>query len=476
MIERSRPTIKNCLLPLGLVGAVYLGSRLGKIIYDLSKHPRLNSVQHPSFVSSEKDEAFDELVRAEALILLNKNKRTGHINGREYVYEPPSEKYIQDWYWDRAHTAVIGSYLDPSLAKETLLTQAAIFDKLGSHGSQIVYFNHAGNLVERKLFNRLRGKEGVDQLTQIPLCGLALEIYVKKTGDWETVKQVLPLFDKHYQYIIDHRYVYKGVDLPVVIHPYESLDSLPSVDLMYQRKLNNKLLFGALAQGTLRKARQLNFDAKEITYAQEYSCFDVAFCAFCIRSYNSLAYLYEKLGNSEKAQYWQERADKSSIDLIGTCFDEENGYFYSRRANGKGELLKVDTAAGLLPLLNKFELHSDIPLLVIRRLLLYSNFLKDDYFIWTVFQNEKEFFQEEVDPLWRGPGCSIFEFYTGLGFMENGQTDLARKLWEGQQKRLVNRFKSGHPFPEFFRPDKTFNDPYMWGILSACNPADLYQN
>lgn len=368
--------------------------------------------------------------------------------------------------------AISAAYVDQELAREVLESQASIFRTLGFHGSQIVYFDQSPFSIEHRLFLKTRSLDDVDRLTQTPLSGLALEVYAIKTGDIDTVRNLLPDYSDHYAWLRDNRVVdSRFAHLPATIHPFESLDAQPATDLMYQRYLGSNAYFHVVALRTLLHAKNNRFRADAITRSGGFVMYDTCFLSFYIRSLFALGKLWDQCGDHRKSMYWRQQAELALSDFIEACFDPETGFFYNRRANRQKELLKVKTASGLLPLL--VELPPAIVDALVQNLSDPAQFLTEDFYMPFVARNETAYYQESFEPLWRGPGSAVLDFMVALGLYENHREDLAEAIHAAQYLRFLHRLHLGYAFPEFYSPEKAFRAPYTWGALAVCNPRDF---
>ncbi len=439
----------------------------------------LDEVAKPRFVSEAGEilpvtdlDFPDEVGYEAAQELLHAHLRSGKLNDQVVRYIVPGARYPHYWYWDSMLAAIAASFLSPELARELLEAQALIFRELGPHGPQIVYFNRSSLPLEYRLFRKTRAVDGVDQLTQTPLSGFALEMYAVKTGDRQTVQRLLPDYAAHYAWLMENRIIDPSVGLPVTIHPFESLDAQPAVDLMYRKPLNRNSQFHTLSARTLVHNRSNRFEAARIAGDGGYVKYDVCFLAFYVRSLFALAKLWAACDDNEKATYWQTQATAARDNLIRTCFDPDSGFFYSRRANADGELLKVKVASGLFPLLLKLPAGIVAPL--IENLVDPAQFLTEDLHVPFVARNEVDHYQEELIPLWRGPGNSVIDFVIVSGLYVNQEEELAGMLYEAQYRRFLQRLQAGHPFPEFYTPEVAFRAPNTWGALALCDPQELF--
>lgn len=459
-----RAALAAASLILGGGAAALGGVRLAR------RHPRLTNWVTEISDSLELQEQVEGFLTDRARDTLRRHVREGRVSPASVTYLIPSEKYRNYWYWDNMLGALAAAYVDPELAAKLLRSQASIYRLLGRHGPQILYFHPSRVPLEGRVFMTARGREGVDQLTQTPNAGLALQAYLRLTGDLETVREVLPDFGSHYAWLAEARAIHRGVDLPVTIHPFESLDAQPAVDLMYGRSMARTGTFQLFALRTHRHNRGHHFKAEAIARSGGIVLYDTCFLSFYAAGLYGLAEAWRRVGDEGQGAQWQRRAERATESLIRTCYDPRTGFFYCRRANRGRELLRVRTASGLLPLL--LPLPAGIVRRLVDQLIEPTTFVAEDRYLPFVARDEPSH-QEAVEPLWRGPGSAVMDFAVILGLHRNGVGELARELFEVQEIRSLLSYLSGHPFPEFYTPTHAHRGPYTWGTLAACNPARI---
>lgn len=464
---------REFLRRLGVLGTlISLGGTTGLLGgRALRSHPRLRNWATELGDLLEVEAILEGFLLQEAGGVLEGHRRQARLEGETVTYLVPSQKYPYFWYWDSMLGAVAASYARPELARLVLETQGAIFEMVSRHGPQIIHFVPPTLPLEERIFLSWRGREGVDQLTQTPLAGLALWVYAVKTGDLETARRLLPAFGAHYRWLAEERVIDPQMDLPVTIHPFESLDAQPAVDLMYGRHQGRKELFFLTALRTHRHNRSHGYDARRIAASGGFVMYDPCFLAFYLASLYSLSELWAWSGGAGEVQAWRLRAERGTEQLVAACFDPQGGQFYCRRANRGQELLKVRLASGLMPLL--LPLPPGVRERLVETLTDGDHFLGDDLYLPFVARSETAFYQEAVEPLWRGPGNAVLDFTIGLGLHLAGEHELAGQLYHRQHLRAVLAHLSGHPFPEFYTPSRAYRGPYTWGTLAACSPAEL---
>ena len=433
--------------------------------------PRFVSNETDIVPASSSDVMHDGLLQA-GRDLLRKNTEMQLHNEREYTYVVPNRtRYNNYWHWDHQHATIISAFISPTLAGKLIQTQDTIFRHDGVHGPQIMYLNQSKYNPEYFGFLQTRANEkGVDQLTQTPLSAIALETYALKTTDYATVQKVLPSYAAHYSWLHDERVIDGNVDLPVVIDPRESLDAQPAVDFMYERRIRNNLDFQQLAARTLYHARTNGYDARKIAYDDGFVMYDTCFISYYVRSLFALRNLWKVIGDTNQARIWNNKGSKALHSFIDLCYNQDDGIFYNRRANKNRETLKVKTASGFYPLL--CQLPPDIVERLVDTLVRPEQFVGDEGYLPFVAKNE-QMYQEAVSPLWRGPGSPIDPFVISYGLYTNGQPLLAERLLRAQYRMFIDRFRVGAPFAEFFTPEKSYRDPYVWGIYPLCDPFEL---
>ncbi|GAA3399732.1 amylo-alpha-1,6-glucosidase [Paenibacillus hodogayensis] len=157
----------------------------------------------------------------------------------------------------------------------------------------------------------------------------------------------------------------------------------------------------------------------------------VDFSVFVAQDMKYVARIAAELGKRDKAAEWNARASGMAGKLIAELWDEEDGFFYDKRMDGR--LTKVKAVSGFLPLLLE-----ELPTGYADRLLAL---LRDPAHFGTACPVPSLAVSEPTwgTDMWRGPTWINLNYMIVQGLKRHGRTDEAAKLADATIA-MVNRY------------------------------------
>jgi hypothetical protein len=312
----------------------------------------------------------DYLHRAKAILERN---RSGSST------KPAPSLYPHQWNWDSGFIAIGLARYDPELAMEELET---LFEAQWSNGMlpQIVFNPRAlGHYFPEPDFWQTDrspdapGDRLTSGITMPPVHAIAVESIYRSAGSYPGVRSFLERMYPRLRAF--HAYLYRerdphGEGLVYIRHPWESgIDNSPTWDAPlrrmridpaglppYERKDLGHGVDPAMRPGDADYDRYVflvdlfrrnGYDESRIREACPFLIQDPLFNSVLCRANESLELIAQVTGeNAEEARDWTERTSRAIREKL---WHEEHGIFdaYDLAA---GEPIKVDTAAGFLPL------------------------------------------------------------------------------------------------------------------------------
>lgn len=382
--------------------------------------------------------------------LLLDNVCEGIISGgKEYFYICPHFRvYPYQWAWDSCFNAIAMASFDITLAKKELLTLLSCISDSGFLPS-ILYWPKLDLL--RLAFNKFfYDTVNSTRLIQVPMIGIALGEIYKVDKDKDFLRKALPKATKFYEWIRANR-VIDETKLPVIIHPWESLDEGPQFDFVYgfkeeKRGLLVKFRLGKKLIEVLLKARRFNFDVKKISKTQK--PFLVKSCLFntiYAQGLKLLGCLWEEIEERKKGAKFKDLGEKVSKAILEYHYSEEFKSFLDL-FGVENEKIPIITISSLMPLMLD-KMPGEIFAKLVKRHLLNPEEFWAPYPVPTVPRNSSFFNPCNRWPLWRGPVAFSTNWLLVYGLRKHGYSEVASEIVR-RMKDAVERFG----FWEFYNP------------------------
>lgn len=158
-----------------------------------------------------------------------------------------------------------------------------------------------------------------------------------------------------------------------------------------------------------------------------------------------LSMIYEELGDGENAAYFRSVHESVKAKINESLWCEEDGLYYDRLFSG--ELTRVATPSSFLPMMAGICSQEQAEKMV--------KVLLDEKRFWTAMPvpsmpKDSEFY--DID-MWRGCSWLNLNYFTMLGLLKYGFTDVANELRERTLKTVLKWYeKTGNVF-EFYDAD-----------------------
>lgn len=252
------------------------------------------------------------------LFLENKRQKGGF----QYTVPSPSS-YPYQWFWDSCFHAIILTHFNIEDAKKEVLSLVAKQFDNGMIPHMIYWRN-----LNKTSFPPIKwGKNGTSTLTQPPMIAYAVWEIFQKDKDLKFIKSVYPHLYHFYKYLLTERDPHEN-HLIGIMNPDESgEDNSPRfdkpLDLPPTQTLekNTKRRFNLIKQNIKCK-----FDAP-FCMRNFFWVKDVPFNCMMVENLRLLAKIAKKLGFSDDAFYFTEKADEISLAMRELML--ENDIFWS---------------------------------------------------------------------------------------------------------------------------------------------------
>ncbi|MEM2636908.1 MAG: hypothetical protein QXL15_01010 [Candidatus Korarchaeota archaeon] len=359
-------------------------------------------------------------VKQKVSLVMNKNRVSGCIEGKNFYYTQPSKKtYPSQFFWDSAFHSIINIDLgDPEWAVKELSTLFSIQRDDGFIGHQIYW---TGKRLLDGLITRYYKKCGCRQspvqscVVQPPVIGHAIHRlwHAGRKKDAEKLAKNAVLFLK---WLEDNRADHDG--LIRIIHPWESgMDALPCYDKVlgigrlktggYMRKLVELLKY----------YNELEWDQKLLSSSGLFRVKDVGYNAITSEAYFLLS---QVTGDRDLA----EKGAKILDSIEKYMWDSKSELFYSLGPGG--EMLNVKTVASLLPLI--LDISSD-KVEALNAHILNKNEFWAHFPLPSVSMDEPQFNPKPSSLLlWRGPTWIATNWFVVRGLLKHNCRKIAEMI------------------------------------------------
>jgi hypothetical protein len=408
-------------------------------------------------------------VEAAAQALLEKNTRTGRLDGRTYRFTAPSPgHYPFQWFWDSCFHAVVWARWDWRRAADEL-EGLLCWQRPDGRIPHVVFWDRDRILWWSWHFLESRGLPFVgepprfSEQVQPPVLALAVERIADAGGGDEYVRRVLPAAAAFHRYLTAARDP-DGDGLVSVISQFETgLDYSPAWHARRHRARDPLTIFVRYRLPEIRNKVQ-RFELDRI-FRLDGHVESVVFNVCHGLGLRAVARLARRIGDEETARWADGAAARVTAALLERCWDERAGMFFG--LIGRAEQSEaIRTIEALTPLALP-----DLPARHAERLV---EALTDRGRFWTdwpvpsVALDERSFSRDNrvlgVRLIWRGASSLNTNWLLAHGLRAHGFDGLAATIAE-RSRALVER----HGFNEFFDPlDGTpvGEDEFGWATLA----------
>jgi glycogen debranching enzyme len=387
-------------------------------------------------------------VADEARAVLERNRRRGisKWDGRRYDFVCPSPThYPFQWLWDSCFHAIALCHVDPLLAQQELrgVLAAAQPDGFIPHMTLWERDAHPEALAG---FNIRYGGPYWTATMQPPVLAQAIEKVFGVTGDWDFLREVLPVARAYYDWLDQGRDPDQD-GLISILQPDESgLDASPKYDALLQ--------LPSLDPPGLRLAMQRLFAAYEPLPSDRdrllrgvFDVEDVMVNSIYAQGLAGLSRLTAASGGDASDSAWlASQADAVSRALLEHCWDAEAGAFWDL-AGPEHRQQRVLTITSLFPLILPALPRPIVEILVERHVLNPREF----WLPWpipSVAASEPTFDPEfATGIIWRGPTWINTNWFLVHALRQHGYHAAAAELAE---RSLALIARSG--YREHFNP------------------------
>ncbi len=209
--------------------------------------------------------------------------------------------------------------------------------------------------------------------------------------------------------------------------------------------------------------------------AFKYEGVDLA--CYLYRELEAMKVLAEQLNKQEDQQYYQEQIDQLANNINKYFWDEEEGFYFDRNEQN-GELVKVKSVAGFLPLFIGVASKEQADRLVDEHLLNPEEFWIK-YPIPAYSKTEPDFEPTAQDHgcNWRGTTWIPTNYMVFHGLIKYGYHSIAKQLCEKTFELVFEKNKSTREYYNGLTGEGYGLDPFWgWSTLAYMMPLELEKN
>lgn len=260
---------------------------------------------------------------------------------------------------------------------------------------------------------------GCDEVTQPQVLSWGVWEVYKKTGDKEFLKESVNALDKYLRW-----------------------------DMLNRDKNGNGLLEWSGDPDDLKcKCGESGIDnSPRFDFDDDMDAID--FSSFAANDALYLSYIYNELGNDEKAKEWKSIYENLKTKINALMYDNETGVYYDRLFDGS--LTKVITPMCFLPMMAKIPTKDQVEKAV--KTLTNKDLLWTEVPLASISKNHSTYSTD----MWRGATWLNVNYFIMKGLRNYGYNELAEELKEKTLK-TVNKWykKTGCIFEFYDSSDKT---------------------
>lgn len=375
---------------------------------------------------------------------LQKGYSTWKHNEFEFI-SPADVEYVYQWLWDTCFHAIVLSHFDVAWGRREIRTLLMGQWKNGMV-PHIIFWDKSRHFPYwAYMESRVSLKPNTTAHSQPPLIAIAVERLHKASANAEYLVEVLPKIASFHRYLLNIQDP-DGDHLISIISPKESgLDESPEFQPTLGYMGNDTLALSAAFRQPDLKNLAVNYSMKAIFKLDHFNVEELVFNTIWIEANWSLSRLFQEIGKTDEATFFEHVARQATDSLVKKCWSEEDGMYYSLSGR-KEEMQKVNTVVSLVPLFVE-----GIPKNHVKRLVEEHLLNPKEY--WSAFpvpsvaMNERYFDPGDQHHLWRGPTWLATNWLIVKGLRQHGYDEVANEL----VARTVEMVKKSD-FREFYNP------------------------
>lgn len=367
-----------------------------------------------------------------------------------YHYTKPSpDTYPYQFFWDTCfHVLILCNHHEFEMAKAHIKSLMS-FQKEDGFLGHMIYWDRlrparwVDFFQSRPTFKNLY-KSHMSALIQPPILAMAVERLIKRSGDIDFLKSVIPNLKRYYTWLKDNR-DFNGDHLLSIISPFESgMDWKPSYDEIFNfRGKANARLFAKVVAVDIRNFLN-NYNLKKIYKKNYFQVKGAGFNSMYAQNLRSMARLCDMLEDDD-AEKFRDLALKVEHSIVRLMYNEKDAAFYDCYGKNNRQL-KVKTPTIFYPL-SMETIDRNIIKKVIETHLIGESYFNMDYQLPSVATDEPSFNPKESIYIWRGPTWIVNNWFLHDVFLQNGYKQEAEKLITNLRVLME---KSG--FREYYNP------------------------
>jgi mannosylglycerate hydrolase MGH1-like protein len=381
--------------------------------------------------------------------LMIQNERTGvSSEGYEYFFTCPNGLiYRHQWFWDSCFHIMINSQLGRMAQAQKELDSLLYHQTPAGFIGHMNYWDPKPSLVD-KFVRKYYPKGATSPLIQPAFIVHALNSLAPQLNQDQLIKY-LKKISKYYDWLSENRvYQPESNSLITIIHPWESgMDNNCAYDPILH--ISGKFILVKWFRQLLKILKTNNkqaWDFVKIVETDHFAVEDPLVNSVYAEGLKILSQLWNKVGETELEEKYSNQAQKVEQAISQSLWDEDDGFFYCRKAYSHN-LSKIKTVAGLSPLI--LDTLTDEKRRKLIEHLLNPNEFWTPYPIPSTAVNEKGF-TTTSKLLWRGPSWVSTNWYIWKGLLKKSDNQSQSTANEISEKTLLMIEKEG--FREFYDP------------------------
>ena len=202
-------------------------------------------------------------------------------------------------------------------------------------------------------------------------------------------------------------------------------------------------------------------------------CEGVDLNTYILMEYRAMKVIAQKLGKKEDAKSFEEIEKKLANKINEALWDSEDEFYYDRNER-TGELIKVQSIAGFIPLWAGIVPKERAEVIIKKHLLNKETFWLE-YPIATYSKKEPDYYQSitGIECNWRGPAWIPTNYMVFHGLMQYGYTEIAEELVEKTFEMVLGQEETREYFNAETGNGEGLNPFWGWSTLAYFMPLEL---
>ncbi|MBI4978111.1 MAG: hypothetical protein HZC28_11545 [Spirochaetes bacterium] len=230
-------------------------------------------------------------------------------------------------------------------------------------------------------------------------------------------------------------------NISMLKYAFPKLERYITWDLQHRNKNNSGLLVWEIEGNPLCRSGESGLDNSP-RFDEAVNLDAVDFSVFAAHDMMMLAHIAEEIGDTQKSLYWEQASKGMSQKIHALLWNDADGFYYDRHADGR--LSTVKAVTGFLPLMLE-----DIPAKNVERLIAHMR--NGDEFA-TEFPLPSAALNEPTwsTDMWRGATWINTNYLTALGLAKHGHTAEAHMLRDITVNYVMKYYKEYGVVFEFY--------------------------